>query len=92
MDRYFLTEPEQAEVLHASALAMHECAAEGGYVISDPLSMSLLNPGTPPHPVGDRRFGVWWMPSAESWGYDAVGGVSGNAYGVAVGGLVSTDR
>ena len=55
LDRYALTEGEQAEVLHASALAMHECAADRGYVISDPMSMSLLNPGTGPVPVGDRR-------------------------------------
>ena len=31
LDRYVLTEAEQAEVLHASALAMHECAAGRGY-------------------------------------------------------------
>jgi len=88
LDRYFLTEPEEAEVLHASALAMHECAADRGYVISDPVSMSLLDPGTPPLPAGDRRFGVWWMPGTETYGYGTWGDDSGNTYGVALGSYV----
>ncbi|NUU18788.1 hypothetical protein HP550_16165 [Cellulomonas humilata] len=82
LDRYFLTETEQAEVLHASALAMHECAADRGYVISDAASMALLTPSTEPNPIGDRRFGVWWMPSAETYGY-ATWSTPGNDYGVA---------
>ena len=88
LDRYFLTEGEQAEVLHASALAMHECAADRGYVISDRLSQSFLDPWTEPSPTGDRRFGVWWMPGTETYGYGTWGGATGNAYGVALGSYV----
>lgn len=81
LDRYFLTETEQAEVRHASALAMHECAADRGYAISDLASRSFLTPWTEPNPIGDRRFGVWWMPSAETFGY-GTSGVPSNTYGV----------
>ena len=68
LDRYFLTEGEQAEVLHASALAMHECAADRGYVFTDPRS-GWREPVEGALPTGDRRFGVWWMPGAETYGY-----------------------
>ena len=82
LDRYFLTEPEQAEVIHASALAMRQCAADRGYVITDPASRALLTPLTEPNPIGDPRFGVWWIPSAEQFGYGRWGAIS-NTYGVA---------
>lgn len=93
LDRYFLSEPEQAEVRHASALAMRECSADRGYVISDPASRSFLTPWTEPDPIGDRRFGVWWMPSAETFGY-GTSGVPSNTYGVAdeTGGRARTDE
>ncbi|GIG20633.1 hypothetical protein Cch01nite_13570 [Cellulomonas chitinilytica] len=82
LDRYSLTEQEQAEVVQASALAMRACAADRGYEITDPVSESLLDPATEPNPVGDRRFGVWWLPSAEQFGY-GVWGVPAQRYGVA---------
>jgi hypothetical protein len=82
LDRYFLSETEQAEVAHASALAMRACAADRGYEVTDRVSEWLLRPPSPrPNPIGDRRFGVWWMPSAETYGY-GVWGTHPHTYGV----------
>ncbi|MGY4645198.1 hypothetical protein [Cellulomonas sp. URHB0016] len=69
LDRYSLTETERSEVLHASALAMRACAAERGYDVTDFWSGTYLTPSTVPDPIGDLRFGVWWMPSAREFGY-----------------------
>ena len=52
LDRYALTETERAEVLDASALAMHACAADRGYVISD-RAQTFLTPWDGAQP--DRR-------------------------------------
>ncbi len=62
-DRYFLTDEEQAEVQHASNLAMSACAAEQGYDIPTTPDLGANIPG-------NRLFGVWWMPSVEQYGYD----------------------
>ena len=91
LDRYFLTEPEQAEVLHASALAMHECAADRGFVISDPVSMALLDPGIPPLSGATGGSACGGCPPRRG-GATAPWGVSGNAYGVAVGTIVGAPR
>jgi hypothetical protein len=61
-DRYFLSESEQSEVSRASALAMRACAAERSYDI--PVQSSG---GDIPY---DRRYGIWWMPQVEVFGYD----------------------
>lgn len=61
-DRYFLSESERSEVSRASALAMRACAAERGYDI--PVQSSG---GDIPY---DRRYGIWWMPQVEVFGYD----------------------
>lgn len=82
LDRYFLSETEQAEVTHASALAMRACAADRGYEVTDRVSEGFLSPpSTRPNPIGDRRFGVWWMPSAEQYGY-GTWGTHPHTYGV----------
>ncbi len=81
LDRYFLSETEQAEVTHASALAMRACAADHGYEVTDRESRFLRPPSTQPDPIGDRRFGVWWMPSAETYGY-GTSGTQPHTYGV----------
>ncbi len=61
-DRYRLSESEQSEVSRASALAMRACAAERGYDIPEQSSG-----GDIPY---DRRYGIWWMPQVEVFGYD----------------------
>lgn len=62
-DRYWLTESEQADVSRASALAMRECAAERGYDIPETTSAGTSI-------AGDRRYGIWWLPTVEQFGYD----------------------
>lgn len=61
-DRYFLTDHEQAEVNRASGLAVRACAAERGYDLP-----AVGDTGSFP---SDRRYGIWWMPEVEVYGYD----------------------
>ncbi len=63
LDRYFLTEGERRDRDRASAMAMRSCAADRGYDIPP-------TPDPGPDVSGDRRYGVWWLPSVEVFGYE----------------------
>ncbi len=81
-DRYFLSESEQAEVSRASALAMRACAAEHGYDIPE-----QSTGGDIPY---DRRYGIWWMPQVEVFGYNVPSTPAMSAWQAAGGDQVST--
>ena len=69
-DRYFLTESRAAEVERARAA--WRCARappSGATTSSTARPRRSSTPSARPNPIGDRRFGVWWMPSAEKYGY-----------------------
>jgi hypothetical protein len=62
LDRFMLTEPEQYEIFAAQGLAFDSCVAEAGVPV-EPRGSSTVGA------TASRRYGVWFRPEAERYGY-----------------------
>ncbi|RMI06911.1 hypothetical protein [Cellulomonas triticagri] len=62
LDRFMLTEPEQYEIFAAQGIAFDSCVAAAGVPV-EPRGTSTSDS------TSSRRYGVWFRPEAERYGY-----------------------